>query len=54
MLQKDIMLHGTEKDGVVSVTTLFKSVSTRPDKHPSPDIKSKFAVVREIVILYHS
>ena len=28
MLQKDIMLHGTEKDGVVSVIMFFKSVST--------------------------
>ena len=49
MLQKDIMLHGTEKDGVVSVIMFFKSVSTAytgPNGHPSPDIKSKSAVVR--------
>ena len=46
MLQKDIMLHGTEKDGVVSVIMFFKSVSKGPNGHPFPDIKSKSAVVR--------
>ena len=46
MLQKDIMLHGIEKDGVVLVIMFFKSVSTGPNGHPSPDIKSKSVVVR--------
>jgi len=46
MLQKAILLHGTEKDGVVSVIMFCVSVSIGLNGYPSPDIKSKSAVVR--------